>query len=103
MEKIIIVEWIPHNIKEVNLWKLNKEDFNKAIKSTMYYNLENDEIIISKKEYLNLIYDKANLNALDWAWVDNWDWYWEVINIDEEELDKRVNNSIKNRRIMREC
>jgi hypothetical protein len=31
----------------------------------MYYNLENDEIIISKKEYLNLIYDKANLNALD--------------------------------------
>ena len=36
-----------------------------------------DKIVISKAEYIELVRDSHELNALNNGGVDNWEWHWE--------------------------
>nr|CAI3971124.1 host RecBCD nuclease inhibitor [Ochrobactrum phage ORM_20] len=37
----------------------------------------NDKVVISRKEYVELVRDSHELNALENGGVDNWEWHWE--------------------------
>jgi len=100
MEEIIIIKWMPHTIKEVDLWKLSKEDFTNTINSPQYYNLDKWELIISKERYLDLLCIEKNLSNLEWHWVDNWDGYYEVPKANRETLEKIIDNYTNKRRII---
>ena len=59
-----------------------------------------EQITITKREYLNLLKRDAKLGFLEAGGVDNWEWYGESLNPDGGEsysdvrdfLDKQINN-----------